>query len=70
MNCKAILVSCPHCGKEHEHKYEYKGSPILACPEIKDDTIYAYKANWFGGIFNPKFNNYDMKPLKGLSDEE
>lgn len=33
-------LNCPICGELHEVNWMYKGVPLLACPQMKEDKIY------------------------------
>ena len=47
------VVDCPLCGNQHEIKYEYKGMPLLACPEADENKIYSYE------LETPKEDKHD-----------
>jgi len=33
---------CPVCGATDHKQYNYKGTPLLACPSVRGDSIYSY----------------------------
>lgn len=37
-----FIPTCPVCGATDHKRYRYKGSEIIACPQIRGDSIYSY----------------------------
>lgn len=65
-------MRCPHCGQDGHEEYEYKGSPILACPKAPEDQILSYDTPPVMGRGSSGFQTWECLECgeRGLGDAD